>query len=111
MNCMLGWTGVLELTGEHAVLGGQPDTSVIQTDVKERNAVLAVISPLCNPVSLSRLHTHTDLTESVRQMEERRATQTEAGEWDLYLGDGGRKEHWYLCVDASQRRSLCISMC
>lgn len=54
--------------------------------------------------------THTDLTGSARQMGERPARQTEAGEWDPYLGDGGRKEHWYLCVDASQRRSLYINV-
>lgn len=43
---------------EHAVPGRRPDTRVIQINVKERNAVLlAVITPLCNPVSSSRLHT------------------------------------------------------
>lgn len=50
------------------MLGRRPDTSVIQTNVKERNAVLlAVITPLCNPVSSSRLHTLI-LRESVREI-------------------------------------------
>lgn len=81
------------------MLGRWPDISVIQTNVKERNAVLlAVITPLCNPVSLSRLHTLI-LRESVREMRERWGREGEgggdgqrAGEWDHYLGDGGRKE-------------------
>lgn len=52
------------------MLGRQPDTSVIQTNVKERNAaLLAVITPLCNPVSSSRLHTLI-LRESVREIGE-----------------------------------------
>lgn len=50
------------------MLGRRPDTSVIQTNAKERNAdLLAVITPLCNPVSSSRLHTLI-LRESVREM-------------------------------------------
>lgn len=65
--------------------------------------------PAVQPCSFVQI-THTDLTESVRHMGERRARQTEAGEWDLYLGDGGRKDHWYLCVDASQQRSLYINV-
>lgn len=53
------------------MLGRWPETSVIQTNVKERNAVLlAVITPLCSPVSSSRLHTLI-LTERVREPGER----------------------------------------
>lgn len=88
---------------------------MIQTNVKERNAVLlAVITPLCNPVSSPRLHTLI-LTESVREMGERLGR----GEEDrqkrvngiIIWETGGRKDHWYLCANASQWRSLCISMC
>lgn len=42
------------------------------------------VSPLCNPVSSFRLQTLI-LTESVREMGERRGRQTETGEWDHYL--------------------------
>lgn len=97
------------------MLGRQPDTSVIQINVKERNAVLlAVITPLCNPVSSSRLHTLI-LRESVREMGGRLGGKTDSERVNgiiIWETEGGRRgDHWYLCVNAGQWRSPCISMC
>lgn len=69
---------------------------MIPPNVKERNAApLAVITLLCNPVSSSRLHTLI-LSENVRENGEGgargREDRQQTGEWDLYLGDGGKKE-------------------
>lgn len=93
---------------------------MIQINVKERNAVLlAVITPLCNPVSSSRLHTLI-LRERVREMGGKDWGEGEGGKIDrervngiiIWETEGGRRgDHWYLCVNASQWRSLCISMC
>lgn len=76
---------------------------------------LRSFTPLCNPVSSSRLHTLI-LRESVREIYCRGG-----GVWDskrvngiiIWEMEGGRrkKDHWYLCVNAGQWRSLCISMC
>lgn len=79
------------------MLGRWPESSVIQTNVKERNVVLlAVIAPLGNPVSPSRLHTLI-LGGRARETGEKRERLgredgQQTGEWDHYMGDGGKKE-------------------
>lgn len=78
---------------------------MIQTNLKDRNAVLlAVITPLCYPVSWSRLH-RLILSESVyaREGGEGGEAGRQTGEWDHYLGDGGRKEGGPLVLVCERR--------
>lgn len=87
------------------MLGRWPDTSVIHTNVKERNAVfLAVITPVFNPVRSSRLHTLI-LEKSVRETRRVRVREDrqQTGEWHHYLGDGGRKDGRPLVLVCEQR--------
>lgn len=108
--------GGFELPRQQAVLGRRPDTSVIQTDVKERNAVLlAVITPLCNPVSSSRLHTLI-LRESVRETgkSEREGRQTDS-KWVngiiIWETERGRRGTTGTCVWTPASGVPCVYQC
>lgn len=66
--------------------------------------------PAVQPRSFVQI-THTDLTESVRQMGGRGEQDRQKRVNGIFIWETeGRKDHWYLCVDASQQRSLYINV-
>lgn len=100
--CFVGF----ELTCKQTALDRWPDTSVVETNAKERNpALLAVITLLCNRVSSSRLHT------LILRERYGRARGSKWVNGIIIWETEGEETTGYLCVDADQWCSLCISTC